>query len=181
MSKRRVVVTGLGIVSPVGNDVVGAWASILAGRSGIDVVARFDTSNFPTHFGGEIRELNLEPYMSMKDARRMDAFMQYGVVAGMQAIVAKNPFTADLSCAAMDFYRDLPNLDFSRQILPGAESSLRVLQARRCGWSDLGTPKRLAETLRALSLYRENADEDLGALNLAVQHARFLKEAVSLR
>ena len=86
MSKRRVVVTGLGIVSPVGNDVAGAWATILAGRSGIEVVARFDTANFPTHFGGEIRELNLEPYMSTKDARRMDAFMQYGVVAGMQAM-----------------------------------------------------------------------------------------------
>ena len=86
MSKRRVVVTGLGIVSPVGNDVASAWATILAGRSGIDVVARFDTANFPTHFGGEIRELNLEPYMSTKDARRMDAFMQYGVVAGMQAM-----------------------------------------------------------------------------------------------
>src|SRR5260370_7210355 len=56
------------------------------GRRGIDVVARFDTDNFPTHFGGEIRELNLEPYMSTKDARRMDAFMQYGVVAGMQAM-----------------------------------------------------------------------------------------------
>ena len=86
MSKRRVVVTGLGIVSPVGNDVGSAWATILAGRSGIDMVARFDTANFPTHFGGEIRELNLEPYMSTKDARRMDAFMQYGVVAGMQAM-----------------------------------------------------------------------------------------------
>jgi 3-oxoacyl-[acyl-carrier-protein] synthase II len=86
LSKRRVVVTGLGIVSPVGNDVVGAWASILGGRSGIDVVARFDTANFPTHFGGEIRELDLEPYMRTKDARRMDAFMQYGVVAGMQAM-----------------------------------------------------------------------------------------------
>ena len=86
MSKRRVVVTGLGIVSPVGNDVATAWASVLAGRSGIDVVARFDTANFPTHFGGEIRGLNLEPYMSTKDARRMDAFMQYGVVAGMQAM-----------------------------------------------------------------------------------------------
>jgi 3-oxoacyl-[acyl-carrier-protein] synthase II len=86
LSKRRVVVTGLGIVSPVGNDVATAWARILAGRSGIDVVARFDTANFPTHFGGEIRELNLEPYMSAKDARRMDAFMQYGVVAGMQAM-----------------------------------------------------------------------------------------------
>jgi 3-oxoacyl-[acyl-carrier-protein] synthase II len=86
LSKRRVVVTGLGIVSPVGNDVAGAWASILAGRSGIGPVTRFDTVNFPTHFGGEIRELNLEPYMSAKDARRMDAFMQYGVVAGMQAM-----------------------------------------------------------------------------------------------
>jgi 3-oxoacyl-[acyl-carrier-protein] synthase II len=70
----------------VGNDVASAWASILAGRSGIDTVARFDTTNFPTHFGGEIRELDLEPYMSAKDARRMDAFMQYGVVAGMQAM-----------------------------------------------------------------------------------------------
>ncbi len=86
MSKRRVAVTGLGIVSPVGNDVAGAWASVVAGRSGIGPVARFDTSNFPTHFGGEIRELDLEPYMSTKDARRMDAFMQYGVVAGMQAM-----------------------------------------------------------------------------------------------
>ena len=86
MSKRRVVVTGLGIVSPVGNDVASAWDSILKGRSGIAIVTRFDTANFPTHFGGEIRELNLEPYMSSKDARRMDAFMQYGVVAGMQAM-----------------------------------------------------------------------------------------------
>lgn len=86
MSKRRVVVTGLGIVSPVGNDVVPAWASILAGRSGIGPVKRIDTTNFPTHFGGEIRELDLQPYLSAKDARRMDAFMQYGVVAGIQAM-----------------------------------------------------------------------------------------------
>jgi 3-oxoacyl-[acyl-carrier-protein] synthase II len=70
----------------VGNDAATAWATVLAGRSGIDVVRRFDTATFPTHFGGEIRELNLEPYMSAKDARRMDAFMQYGVVAGMQAM-----------------------------------------------------------------------------------------------
>jgi 3-oxoacyl-[acyl-carrier-protein] synthase II len=70
----------------VGNHVAGAWASVVAGRSGIGPVARFDTSNFPTHFGGEIRELDLEPYMGTKDARRMDAFMQYGVVAGMQAM-----------------------------------------------------------------------------------------------
>jgi len=70
----------------VGNDVASAWASILSGRSGIATVTRFDTSNFPTHFGGEIRGLDLDPYMSAKDARRMDAFMQYGVVAGMQAM-----------------------------------------------------------------------------------------------
>jgi 3-oxoacyl-[acyl-carrier-protein] synthase II len=86
LSKRRVVITGLGIVSPVGNDVASAWSNILAGRSGIATIERFDTSNFPTHFGGEIRKLDLEPYMSPKDARRMDAFMQYGVVAGIQAM-----------------------------------------------------------------------------------------------
>jgi 3-oxoacyl-[acyl-carrier-protein] synthase II len=86
LSTRRVVVTGLGIVSPVGNDVVSAWDSILAGRSGIGPVTRIDTTHFATHFGGEIRGLDLEPYISAKDARRMDAFMQYGVVAGMQAM-----------------------------------------------------------------------------------------------
>ena len=86
MSKRRVVVTGLGIVSPVGNDISSAWASILAGRSGIGPVARFDAASFPTRFGGEIRDLDLAPYITPKDARRMDAFMQYGVVAGMQAM-----------------------------------------------------------------------------------------------
>jgi 3-oxoacyl-[acyl-carrier-protein] synthase II len=86
LSKRRVVVTGLGIVSPVGNDVRSAWGSIVAGRSGIAPVSRFDTTKFPTHFGGEIRELDLAQYMSPKEARRMDAFMQYGVVAGVQAM-----------------------------------------------------------------------------------------------
>ena len=86
MSKRRVVVTGLGIVSPVGHDVDTAWKSVLAGKSGIATITRFDTTNFPIHFGGEIRNLNMEPYISAKEARRMDAFMQYGVVAGMQAM-----------------------------------------------------------------------------------------------
>jgi len=80
------VVTGLGIVSPVGNDVTSAWSAILAGRSGIGPVTRIDTTTFSTHFGGEIRQLDIEPYLSVKDARRMDAFMQYGVIAGMQAM-----------------------------------------------------------------------------------------------
>ena len=86
MSRRRVVVTGLGIVSPVGNDIATAWSAILAGKSGIAPIERFDTTNFPVHFGGEIRGLDLEAYMSPKEARRMDAFMQYGVVAGIQAM-----------------------------------------------------------------------------------------------
>jgi 3-oxoacyl-[acyl-carrier-protein] synthase II len=86
LSKRRVVITGLGIVSPVGNEIEAAWAAIVAGRSGIGPVTRIDTTTYPTHFGGEIRQLDLAPYITAKDARRMDAFMQYGVVAGMQAM-----------------------------------------------------------------------------------------------
>jgi 3-oxoacyl-[acyl-carrier-protein] synthase II len=70
----------------VGNDVARAWSAILEGRSGIGPVTRIDTATFATHFGGEIRDLDIEPYLSVKDARRMDAFMQYGVIAGMQAM-----------------------------------------------------------------------------------------------
>jgi 3-oxoacyl-[acyl-carrier-protein] synthase II len=80
------VVTGLGIVSPLGNDIKTAWSAALAGKSGIAVIERFDTSAFPVHFGGEIKHIDLEPYLSAKEARRMDAFMQYGVVAGIQAM-----------------------------------------------------------------------------------------------
>ena len=86
MSKRRVVVTGLGIVCPVGHDVATAWNAIVEGRSGIAPITRFDTGSFPVHFGGEIRDLDLSPYIGAKEARRMDAFMQYGVVAGVQAM-----------------------------------------------------------------------------------------------
>jgi 3-oxoacyl-[acyl-carrier-protein] synthase II len=86
LSKRRVAITGLGIVSPVGNDIKTAWDCVISGRSGIGKVERFDTTNFPVHFGGEIRNLDLAPYITAKDARRMDAFMQYGVVAGIQAM-----------------------------------------------------------------------------------------------
>jgi hypothetical protein len=94
----------------------------------------------------------------------------------MQAVVAQSQFTPDLSVAAMDLYRDLPYVDFSRQILQGAESVLRVLQVPCCGWSDLGTPKRLAATLQALPQSRDCPDDALnplaGFLNLAMQHAR---------
>ena len=86
MSKRRVVVTGLGIISPVGSTVVCAWDAILRGESGISPITRFDVSAFPVRFGGQVRGFELEQYMTPKDARRMDEFMQYGVAAGIQAV-----------------------------------------------------------------------------------------------
>lgn len=90
----------------------------------------------------------------------------------MKTVIAQNPSTADLSFAARDLYHDLPDLDFSRQIVTGAEASLHVLQAPRCRWSDLGTPNRLAQTLRSLSPSRENSDNTPGPLNLSVRYAR---------
>lgn len=86
MSKRRVVVTGLGIVSPVGSTVDAAWGAILRGESGIGPITRFDASQFPTRFGGEVRGFDVSQYIQPKEARRMDQFLQYGVAAGIQAI-----------------------------------------------------------------------------------------------
>jgi 3-oxoacyl-[acyl-carrier-protein] synthase II len=86
VSKRRVVVTGLGIVSPVGSTVPTAWDAILSGQSGIGPIKRFDVSAFPVRFGGEVRGFELEKYITPKEARRMDPFMHYGVAAGMQAV-----------------------------------------------------------------------------------------------
>ena len=86
MSKRRVVVTGLGIVSPVGSTVSSAWEAILKGESGIGPIKRFDVSAFPVRFGGEVRGFDLAQYITSKEARRMDPFMHYGVAAGIQAV-----------------------------------------------------------------------------------------------
>jgi 3-oxoacyl-[acyl-carrier-protein] synthase II len=86
VSKRRVVVTGLGIVSPVGSTVPTAWDAIVSGQSGIGPIKRFDVSAFPVRFGGEVRGFELDKYITPKEARRMDPFMHYGVAAGMQAV-----------------------------------------------------------------------------------------------
>jgi 3-oxoacyl-[acyl-carrier-protein] synthase II len=80
------VVTGLGIVSPVGSTVDAAWGAILRGESGIGPITRFDASQFPTRFGGEVRGFDVSQYIQPKEARRMDQFLQYGVAAGIQAI-----------------------------------------------------------------------------------------------
>jgi 3-oxoacyl-[acyl-carrier-protein] synthase II len=86
LSKRRVVVTGLGVLSPVGCTAALAWDAVLAGRSGIGPITRFDASQFPVHFVGGLQDFRSEDYLSPKDAKRMDPFMQYGVAAGVQAI-----------------------------------------------------------------------------------------------
>lgn len=86
MGKRRVVVTGLGIVSPVGSTVDSAWAATLRGESGIKPITAFDVAAFATRFAGPVAGFDVSRYMTPKEARRMDAFMHYGVAAGVQAV-----------------------------------------------------------------------------------------------
>jgi 3-oxoacyl-[acyl-carrier-protein] synthase II len=86
LARRRVVVTGLGIVCPVGNTVEEAWQNILAGRSGIAQITKFDTTTFPVQFAGEVKNFDISSYISAKDARRMDDFIHFGLAAGIQAV-----------------------------------------------------------------------------------------------
>lgn len=86
MSRRRVVVTGLGCVSPVGNTVPEAWSNVLAGKSGIGQISKFDASAFACKIAGEVRNFDLETYISSKEARTMDTFIHYGIAAAVQAV-----------------------------------------------------------------------------------------------
>jgi 3-oxoacyl-[acyl-carrier-protein] synthase II len=83
---RRVVVTGLGLISPVGNSVATAWDNLIAGRTGIATITKFDHSALSVHFAGEVKDFNVEDYVSAKEARHMDTFIHYGIAAGTQAI-----------------------------------------------------------------------------------------------
>ena len=85
MSRRRVVVTGLGIVSPVGNTVAETWENIVAGKSGIGAITRFDAAAFKSQIAGEVKGFDIGAYLSPKEARRMDTFIHYGMAAGIQA------------------------------------------------------------------------------------------------
>jgi 3-oxoacyl-[acyl-carrier-protein] synthase II len=85
MTKRRVVVTGLGVVSPVGIGVSTAWQNLIAGQSGITRITKFDPSNFASQVAGEVKNFNVEDFLPAKDARRMDTFIQYGLAAGIEA------------------------------------------------------------------------------------------------
>ncbi|MDY0744241.1 beta-ketoacyl-ACP synthase II [Paucibacter sp. R3-3] len=86
MSRRRVVVTGLGLISPVGNTVAEGWANILAGKTGIDRITRFDPTNFACQFAGEVKGFDVSEYLNSKEARTMDTFIHYGFAASAQAI-----------------------------------------------------------------------------------------------
>lgn len=83
--KRRVVITGLGCVTPVGNNIADTWGAITAGKSGIAAITKFDATPFTTHFGGEVKGFNIEEYIPAKEARNMDTFIHFGIAAGVQA------------------------------------------------------------------------------------------------
>lgn len=101
LARRRVVITGLGQVSPVGNDIATGWANIVAGQSGITRITRFDASDLACQIAGEVKGFNIGDYISPKEARRMDVFIHYGIAAAFQAV-------ADAGL------EDLPNLDKTR-------------------------------------------------------------------
>ncbi|MED5619519.1 beta-ketoacyl-ACP synthase II [Ideonella sp. BN130291] len=86
MTRRRVVITGLGLISPVGNTVAEGWANLVAGRTGIATVTKFDASNLACRFAGEVKGFNVEEYIPAKEARHMDTFIHYGLAASMQAV-----------------------------------------------------------------------------------------------
>jgi len=86
MSKRRVVITGLGLITPVGIGVSETWKNIIAGKSGISAISKFDTSNFSSKIAGEVKNFDPLQYLNAKEARRMDTFIQYGLAAGIEAI-----------------------------------------------------------------------------------------------
>ncbi len=132
MSKRRVVVTGLGLVSPVGSTVDSAWAAVLAGESGIAPITRFDTANFATRFGGAVRGFDVGAYIAPKEARRMDEFMQYGVAAGMQAVT--------------DSGADFTRLDVERcGVISGAGiGGLATIEAEHAAYLDAQSPRKIS-------------------------------------
>jgi 3-oxoacyl-[acyl-carrier-protein] synthase II len=85
-NRRRVVITGLGCVSPIGNTVADSWAALIEGKSGIATITKFDATPFSTHFAGEVKGFNIEDYIPAKEARHMDTFIHYGMAAGIQAM-----------------------------------------------------------------------------------------------
>jgi 3-oxoacyl-[acyl-carrier-protein] synthase II len=132
LSKRRVVVTGLGMVTPLGTTVADSWAAALAGRSGIGPITRFDTAGFPCTIAGSVRDFDVSKYMQPKEARRMDPFMQYGVAAGVQAI-------ADAGLEVTDANRARIGLVFGAGI-----GGLATIEENYAKYLETRTPKKIS-------------------------------------
>jgi 3-oxoacyl-[acyl-carrier-protein] synthase II len=132
LSKRRIVVTGLGMISPLGATVADSWAGALAGRSGIGPITRFDTSGFPCTIAGGVPHFDAAKYMPAKEARRMDLFMQYGVAAGVQAI-------ADAGLEVTDANRARVGLVFGAGI-----GGLATIEDNFTRFLETRTPKKIS-------------------------------------
>ncbi|MCX8744120.1 beta-ketoacyl-ACP synthase II [Snodgrassella sp. B3882] len=125
MSKKRVVITGLGQVSPVGNDVGTAWQNLLAGVSGIGAITHFDASSVACRIAGQVKDFDITQYISSKEARRMDTFIHFGIAAALQAIA-----DADLdNIAGLDKTRVGVNIGAGIGGLPSIEETARTMIA----------------------------------------------------
>lgn len=122
MSRKRVVVTGLGLLTPVGNTVKDTWDNILAGKSGAQHISHFDASAFNTRFSASVKNFDLSPYMNVKEARKMDLFIQYGMVAAIQAFEDSGLEVTDenagrIGCAIGSGIGGLPMIEETHNVL----------------------------------------------------------------
>ncbi|MFT4574292.1 MAG: 3-oxoacyl-[acyl-carrier-protein] synthase II, partial [Marinomonas primoryensis] len=122
MSRRRVVVTGMGMVTPLGNNVKDTWDNILEGKSGVSEITSFDTGQFSTRFAAQVNNFDATQYMSVKEARKMDLFIQYGIAAAVQALedADLNADSADLTrvgCAIGSGIGGLPMIEKNLELL----------------------------------------------------------------
>ncbi len=127
MSKRRVVITGLGMISPVGNTVSDAWTNVLAGKSGITRITRFDASAFASQIAGEVKDFDVTEYLSAKDARRMDIFIHYGMAAAIQAV--RDAGIDDIANTSLDAERVGVNIGSGIGGLPMIEATHDIFHA----------------------------------------------------
>ncbi len=132
MNKRRVVVSGLGMISPLGNSVADSWAGALAGKCGIGRITRFDTTGFPCTIAGNVIDFDVTKYLPAKDARRMDLFMQFGIAAGAQAI-------ADAGLEVTDANRARIGLVFGAGI-----GGLETIEDNYAKYLETRTPKKIS-------------------------------------
>jgi 3-oxoacyl-[acyl-carrier-protein] synthase II len=132
MNGRRVVITGLGIVSPVGNTISEAWKNVVEGISGIGLIDAFDTSQFTTRFGGVIRNFQVEDYVSAKEARKIDPFMHYGIAACSQAL-------ADSGLEVSDANRHRIGVNMGSGI-----GGIGTIEANHAKYAEAGLPRKIS-------------------------------------